>query len=123
MRYGAGIVAARRFGAGAVIDPRPVAVGSIREVLDRYPELEPLVPAMGYGPVQTRELEATLNACDADIVLSATPIDLTRIMRLDKPVTRVRYELAEVSGPSLLEVIQPILRMSRTPSVAGATQR
>ena len=121
MHYGAGIVAARRFGAGAIVDPRPVAVGSIREVLDRYPALEPLVPAMGYGPIQTRELEATLNACDADIVLSATPIDLTRVLHLDKPVTRVRYELAEVSGPSLLEVIEPIVRMARTPAVAGAT--
>ena len=121
-RYGAGIVAARRFGAGAIVDPRPFAVGSIREVLDRYPALEPLVPAMGYGPIQIRELEATLNATDADIILSATPIDLTRVLHLEKPVTRVRYDLAEVSGKSLLEVIEPIVRMARTPAVAGATR-
>ncbi len=122
MSYGAGIVAARRFGAGAIVDPRPFAVGSIREVLDRYPALEPLVPAMGYGPIQIRELEATLNATDADIILSATPIDLNRVLHLEKPVTRVRYDLAEVSGKSLLEVIEPIVRMARTPAVAGVTR-
>jgi predicted GTPase len=119
MQYGAGVVAARRFGAARIVDPRPTAVGSIRDILDRYPALEPLVPAMGYGPTQTHELEATLNACDADIVLSATPIDLTRVLRLEKPVTRVRYELAEVSGPPLAEVIEPIVRMSHTPIVVG----
>jgi predicted GTPase len=121
MPYGAGIVAARRFGAARLVDPRPVAVGSIREVLDRYPALEPLVPAMGYGPAQTHDLEATLNACDADLVLSATPIDLTRVLRLEKPVTRVRYDLAELSGRPLAEVIEPILRLSRMPAVVGTT--
>jgi len=120
MPYGAGVVAARRFGAARLVDPRPTAVGSIRDVLDRYPALEPLVPAMGYGPEQTRDLEETLNACDADLVLSATPIDLTRVLRLEKPVTRVRYELTEVSGPPLAEVIEPILRMARTPVVVDA---
>ncbi|MGZ8437995.1 MAG: cyclic 2,3-diphosphoglycerate synthase [Candidatus Limnocylindrales bacterium] len=118
MSFGAGIVAARRFGASQV-DPRPVAVGSIREVLDRYPALEPLVPAMGYGPAQIGELEATLNAVDADLVLSATPIDLTRLLKLNKPITRVRYELAEVSGRSLVDVIEPIVRMTQTPALAG----
>jgi predicted GTPase len=119
MPYGAGIVAARRFGAARLVDPRPFAVGSIADVLDRYPALEPLVPAMGYGPEQTHELEATLNACDADLVLSATPIDLTRILRLEKPVTRVRYELAQVGGPPLAEVIEPIVAMARTPALVG----
>jgi predicted GTPase len=121
MSYGAGIVAARRFGASRIIDPRPAAVGSIRDVLDRYPTLEPLVPAMGYGPTQMQELAATLNACDADIILSATPIDLTRVLDLERPVTRVRYELAEASGTPLAEVIEPIVRMTRTPAVVGAT--
>jgi predicted GTPase len=121
MSYGAGIVAARRFGAALIVDPRPAAVGSIRDVLDRYPALEPLIPAMGYGATQMQELEATLNACDADVILSATPIDLTRILHLDTPITRVRYELAEVSGPRLSEVIEPIVRMARTPAVVGAT--
>ncbi len=119
MRYGAGIVAARRFGASEIVDPRPAAVGSIREVLDRYPALEPLVPAMGYGATQVGELERTLNAVDADVVLSATPIDLTRVLRLEKPVTRVRYELAQVDGPPLEEVIAPIVGMTRVPVAAG----
>jgi predicted GTPase len=112
-------VAARRFGASEIVDPRPAAVGSIREVLDRYPALEPLVPAMGYGATQVGELEQTLNAVDADVVLSATPIDLTRVLRLEKPVTRVRYELAQVDGQPLEEVIAPIVAMTRVPVVSG----
>jgi predicted GTPase len=118
MRYGAGIVAARRFGAARIVDPGPAAVGTIRDVLDRYPELEALVPAMGYGERQVRELEATLNAVDADLVLSATPIDLTRLVTLNKPITRVRYELAQVDGTPLTELIEPIVSAARMPTVA-----
>jgi predicted GTPase len=81
--------------------------------------LEPLVPAMGYGKAQILELEATLNAVDADLVLCATPIDLTRVLTLNKPMTRVRYELAEAGGKPLSEVIEPIVRMARTPVVAA----
>ena len=120
MTYGAGVVAARRFAAAELVDPRSAAVGSIREVLDRYPALEPLVPAMGYGATQVAELAATLNSVDADIVLSATPIDLTRVLRLIKPVTRVRYELVEVDGPSLAELVEPIVERARTPALATA---
>jgi predicted GTPase len=120
MTYGAGVVASRRFGAAQLVDPRPSAVGSIRAVLDRYPALEPLVPAMGYGPAQVSELEATLNAVDADLVLSATPIDLTRVLHLNKPITRVRYELAQVGGPPLTKVIELIVLAARTPVLAGA---
>ncbi len=109
MTFGAGVVAARRFGAAELVDPRPAAVGSIREVLDRYPALEPLVPAMGYGAVQVRELEATLNAVEADLVLAATPIDLTRLLTLNKPITRVRYETAQEGGTPLAELIQPAI--------------
>ena len=123
MSYGAGIVAARRFGAAHLVDPRPAAVGSIREILDRYPALEPLVPAMGYGPAQISELEATLNAVDADLVLSATPIDITRLVTLNKPITRVRYELAPVGGKPLGDVIEPIVRMTQTPVLARAAHR
>ena len=119
MTYGAGVVAARRFGAASMVDPRPVAVGTIREVLDRYPALEPLVPAMGYSPAQIGELEATLNAADADIVLSATPIDLTRVLSLNKPITRARYDLVEAGGTPLATVIEPIVRLARTPALAG----
>ncbi len=93
MTYGAGIVAARRLGATPV-DPRPFAVGSIAEVLAKYPKLEPLVPAMGYSERQIAELRTTLDAVPADAVLAATPIDLTRVMELAKPVIRVRYDLA-----------------------------
>ncbi|HEX7473111.1 MAG TPA: cyclic 2,3-diphosphoglycerate synthase [Candidatus Limnocylindrales bacterium] len=120
MTYGAGVVAARRFGAAELVDPRPAAVGSIREVLERYPALEPLVPAMGYGPAQMGELEATLNAADADLVLSATPIDLTRLLHLNKPITRVRYELAQESGTPLAEVIEAIVRATQTPVLVGS---
>ena len=120
MAYGAGVVAARRFGAAHLVDPRAAAVGSIRDVLDRYPGLEPLVPAMGYGAEQMRELEATLNAVDADLVLSATPIDLTRVLRLNKPITRVRYDLAEAAGPSLRAVIEPLVAMAHTPVAVGS---
>jgi predicted GTPase len=120
MPYGAGVVAARRFGAARLVDPRPDAVGSIRDVLDRYPALEPLVPAMGYGTTQIRELEATLNAVDADVILSATPIDLTRLLELNKPITRVRYELVQVGGTPLAEIIEPIVRRAGAASLVGA---
>ena len=105
MSYGAGVVAARRFGAAELVDPRLVAVGSIRRVLERYPDLEPLVPAMGYGETQMAELTETLNAVDADLVLAATPIDLGRLLEVDKPVTRVRYELAQAGGRPLGELV------------------
>ncbi len=105
MTYGAGVVAARRFGAGEMVDPEPVAVGSIKAVLEKYPDLEPLVPAMGYGEAQMAELKETLERTDADIVLAATPIDLGGLLELDKPVTRVRYELAQVSGRPLAEIL------------------
>jgi predicted GTPase len=119
MRYGAGVVAARRFHAAAVVDPRPAAVGSIRAVLDRYPDLDPLVPAMGYGPTQIAELETTLNGVEADLVLSATPIDLGRVMSLAKPVTRVRYELAPEDPAAFDDLFEPIVRMTRTPALTG----
>ena len=100
MTFGAGIVAARRHGATPV-DPRPYAIGSIKRVLEEHPSLEPLIPAMGYGDEQVAELAATLEATPADFVLSATPIDLTRIMELTKPVVRVRYDLDEVDPEGL----------------------
>ena len=116
MTFGAGVVAARRFGAATLVDPAPVRGGLDRAVLAKYPKLEPLVPAMGYGAEQTRELEATLNACDADLVLSATPIDLTRVLTLNKPVTRVRYELKQIGGPALEDLLAPIVASARRPA-------
>ena len=119
MHYGAGIVAARRGGATPV-DPRPHAVGSLRTVLDRWPDLEPLVPAMGYGPAQIADLQATLNAVPADLVLAATPIDLTRVMTLDKPVVRVRYELAEVEPDALRGPLAAVLASKGRLALAAA---
>jgi len=116
MTYGAGVVAARRFGASALVDPRPHAVGALARTLAAYPGLEPLLPAMGYGREQMDELAATLNAMPADLVLSATPIDLTRILRLDKPVVRVRYELEEApepDAPTLTDLVRPIVERAR----------
>jgi predicted GTPase len=112
MTYGAGVVAARRSGA-IIVDPRPYAVGSIAETLDRYPRLEGLVPAMGYGAAQVADLEATLNATPAEVVLAATPIDLTRVLRPVAPVVRVRYELDQVAGPPLASLLEPVVRAGR----------
>ena len=116
MTYGAGVVAARRFGAAALVDPRPYAVGALARTLAAHPALEPLLPAMGYGREQMDELAATLNAMPADLVLAATPIDLTRILRLDKPVVRVRYELEEApdpGSPTLVDLVRPIVARAR----------
>jgi len=93
MTYGAGIVAARRFGASEIVDPRPYATGELAETLAKYPALERLLPAMGYGEKQIGELQAALTAIPADVVLAATPIDLTRVLSVPKPIVRVRYEL------------------------------
>ena len=114
MSYGAGVVAAGRFGA-TIVDPRPYAVGSIAEVLARYPALDRLVPAMGYGPEQVADLRATLEATPADVVLSATPIDLAAVLHLERPVIRVRYDLEQVDGPPLAELIRPTLELARRP--------
>lgn len=105
MTYGAGVIAARKMGAAELIDPRPFAVGTIRETFDRYPHIGTLLPAMGYGSKQVRDLEATINGSDADLVIIATPIDLRRITRLDKPAVRVRYELQEIGRPNLEDAL------------------
>lgn len=106
MAYGAGIVAARRFGAREIVDPRPYAVGSIRDTYARYPNTGPLLPAMGYGEEQIKELEATINATPCDLVLIATPVDLRRLIKIEKPSDQVRYELEEISHPNLEEIVR-----------------
>jgi len=111
MRFGAGIVAARRCGA-IPVDPRPHAVGSIRDTLAKYPNLDALVPAMGYGPAQVADLAATLEGAPADLVLAATPIDLGRLLELSKPVVRVRYDLAETEPHALRRPIAEVLDRS-----------
>lgn len=101
MAYGAGFVAARRFGAGEIVDPRPFAVGSIQATYEKYPNTGTILPAMGYGDQMMRDLENTINAADVDLVLSGTPIDLTRVIKINKPIQRVRYELQEIGEPTL----------------------
>jgi predicted GTPase len=106
MAYGAGFVAARRFGAGEIVDPRPYAVGSIKETYEKYPSTGMILPAMGYGDQMMRDLEETINAADVDLVISGTPIDLTRIVKINKPIQRVRYELQEIGVPTLKMLLQ-----------------
>jgi predicted GTPase len=118
MTYGAGIVAAKRFRAAEVVDPRPYATGELAATLARYPELDRLLPAMGYGAKQVGELEAALMATPAEVVLAATPIDLTRVLKIEKPVVRVRYELEPVTGS--LEA--PIARIAAQAREAAAAR-
>lgn len=106
MAYGAGWVAARRFGAAEIVDPRPFAVGSIAETYKKYPTTGAILPAMGYGDEMTKDLETTINRADVDLVISATPIDLNRIIKLNKPMQRVRYELQEIGQPTLEELLK-----------------
>jgi predicted GTPase len=106
MAYGAGWVAARRFGAREIVDPRPYAVGSIMETYRKYPSTGAILPAMGYGVEMVKDLETTINNAEVDMVLSATPIDLTRIIQVNKPMQRVRYELQEIGKPSLDDLLR-----------------
>ena len=106
MTYGAGIVAARRFGAAEIVDPRPYAVGTIAETFRKYPDTGALLPAMGYSEQQIKDLEATINATPCDVVIAATPIDLCRVLgHLRHPMQRVRYELQEIGRPTLADVL------------------
>lgn len=105
MAYGAGWVAARRFGAAEIIDPRPFAVGSIIATYEKYPTTGTVLPAMGYGEKQMKELEQTINRSDADMVIVGTPIDLGRLIKIEKPSQRVRYELQEIGQPTLEELL------------------
>ena len=106
MAYGAAWVAARRFGAAEIVDPRPFAVGSIKAIYAKYPTTGAVLPAMGYGDHQTRELEETINRSDVDLVLIGTPIDLNRIIEINKPSQRVRYELQEIGQPTLEDLLK-----------------
>jgi predicted GTPase len=101
MAFGAGTIAAKRYGAAELIDPRPWAVGSLSDAFDAYPHLNQVLPAIGYGDAMTSDLETTVNAVDCDMVLCATPTDLTRIISVNKPVVRVRYEYRDHGEPTL----------------------
>jgi predicted GTPase len=109
MTFGAGVLAAKKYGAAEVIDPRPYAVGSIADTLRRYPSLGPLLPAMGYGEEQMNELGESIAKTPADVVVVGTPIDIRRLLDLDKPAVRVRYELEEKTKPDLAEAVDAIL--------------
>jgi len=105
MKYGAGIFAAENYGAAEIVDPRDFAVDSIMETFRKYPHLEKVLPAMGYGKEQIEDLEETINRADCDVVVSGTPIDLNRVINVNKPVVRVKYDLSEIGRPTLEEVI------------------
>jgi len=106
MAYGAGTIAAKKLGAKEIVDPRPYAVGSIRDTFKKYTHLGALLPAMGYGDKQVDELEKTINAAPCDLVIIGTPVDLRRILSLNKPAVRARYELQEVSKPDIEEILR-----------------
>lgn len=110
MEYGAGILAARKFGAAEIIDPRPFVVNSIAETFQKYPHIGTLLPAMGYGEDQVKDLQETINRTDCDTVIIGTPIDLRRVVKIDKPSVRVQYDLAETSKPDLDEVLRGFLK-------------
>jgi len=110
MKYGAGLVAAHKYGAAEIIDPRPHAVRSIAETFVKYPETGTLLPAMGYGGEQIRDLEETINRAGADTVIVATPIDLSRVLQIKGNSVRVRYELQEIGKPDLRGIIEEFLQ-------------
>jgi len=105
MTYGAAVLAAKKHGAAALVDPRPFAVGSIKQTFEDYPDVGILLPAMGYGREQMEDLRETISRSDADLVLIGTPIDLRRLIELDKPALRVTYRLQELEGPSLANLL------------------
>ncbi len=110
MSYGAGTIVAKRLGAAEIVDPRPYAAGSIVKKFEEYPHLGAVLPALGYGQEQMKELEETINKTPCDVVLIGTPIDLRHVLRLNKPATRARYELKEIGKPTLEDIIKERFR-------------
>jgi predicted GTPase len=121
MPYGAGVVAARQCGAAELVDPRPYAVGSIRGTFDRFPHLTNLLPAMGYSAIQRHELEETIRRTPCDLVLIATPIDLSRVIKLDQLNLRVTYEVEELTKPGLAEMLAKFV-CEHEPALAGVAR-
>jgi len=109
MKIGAAVVAARKFGAAGFVDPRPYTVGRLSETFETYPEIGIVLPAMGYGEQQLRDLEATINNTECDVVVIGTPVDLSRFIKIDKPSTRVYYDLQEIGRPDLTEVLEDFI--------------
>ncbi|NLW24267.1 MAG: GTPase [Clostridia bacterium] len=110
MKIGAGTVAAERFGAKELIDPRPYTVGKLKETFKIYPDIGILLPAMGYSEQQLKDLETTINNTDCDSVVIGTPIDLTRVIKINKPCTRIYYDLNEIGSPNLKEILQNFIK-------------
>ena len=110
MKIGAGVVAAQRFGAAELVDPRPYAVGKLKNTFQTYPEIGTVLPAMGYGDEQMKDLAATIDACDCDSVIIATPIDLKRVIEIKKPCVKVEYQLQEIGQLNLETVINDFLK-------------
>ncbi|MCH7496085.1 MAG: GTPase, partial [Candidatus Marinimicrobia bacterium] len=108
MKYGAGVVAAEEAGADELVDPREYAVGTIKDTFESYPEIGILLPAMGYGDEQVKDLEDTINAVDCDVVIIGTPIDLTKLINIQKPVVRASYELEEIGDTDIKEILKDI---------------
>lgn len=110
MKIGAGVVAAQKFGASQLVDPRPYTVGRLSETFEIYPKIGTLLPAMGYGEQQLKDLETTINNTDCDAVVIGTPIDLNRVINIKKPTTRVYYDLQEIGNPNLGEVLDDFVK-------------
>ena len=110
MKYGAGTLAAKQYGAKEIIDPRPWLTGTLKETFEKYPEIGNLLPAMGYGKQQIKDLEQTINDSDCDCVVIGTPIDLTRVIDIKKPSARVTYDLEEIGSPNLETVLKSFLK-------------
>ena len=110
MKYGAGVVAARKFGAAELVDPHAYAVGTIKDTFSRYPDMGPVLPAMGYGPGQIKDLQRTIANTECDLVIIATPVDLGSIIEIKRPSVRVSYELQELGTPSLQDILKEWLK-------------
>ncbi len=106
MAFGAGTIAAEKYGAAELVDPRPWAVGEIKDTFEKYDTIGPVVPAMGYGEQQLKDLEKTINKVECDAVVIATPIDLRRIIKIDHPACQVGYELQEIGVPTIADVLK-----------------
>jgi predicted GTPase len=113
MRYGAGTVAAKEYGAKTIVDPRPFAVGSIIDTFEKYPHLINVLPAMGYGKKQIKELEQSINNTDCDVVISGTPIDLTRILKTKKPIVRIRYSVGDKTAREIEALLLRFLKIKK----------
>jgi predicted GTPase len=112
MAYGAAVLAAGKYGPSILVDPKPYAVGSIKETFNKYPDIDKLLPAMGYSRKQILELEETINQTECDTVITGTPIDLGKIIRINKPIVRAKYELQEISKPRLSDIITDLISPS-----------